>query len=239
MTVKNIFIQCRVSKQEKNDWKMFARAQKFPSISELIRYSVKNAIENELKRSDNWFFLNRDEKENRREYMRVRVPEVEKKEWDTYMKVNSFPSMSEVVRFSVGVLIETEMRHEIKRRDELYFIKRADRYYHEELNKLLSMPSCKKCGQTGVAWLSNDGLCLDCHNKQELEFWKTRNKNQMIAKNVLLELPEELINNINAELKINNILAYRTYTEFIIEATRRRLEEVQNLRLKAKTSSNS
>jgi len=49
-------------------------------------------------------------------------------------------------------------------------------------------------------------------------------------KNVLLELPEELINKINNELKVNNVLAYRTYTEFIIDATRRRIEEVQNLR---------
>ncbi|MBY9005642.1 MAG: hypothetical protein KGD63_02690 [Candidatus Lokiarchaeota archaeon] len=234
MPIKIIFIQCRISEREKQQWKMFAKSQKFPSISELIRYSVKNTIKNNLKRLDNWFFFKSEEKIIRRNYIRVRIPEIEKQKWNKFILSNDFPSISELIRFSVNIIMETQMRYEIKRKEDLYLFNKTDKFYQDELNKLLSMPSCINCGQTGVAWLSDVGLCIDCNNKERVRdarygsLRKINTQNKM--KNMLLELPEELIKKINNELKVNNVLAYRTYTEFIIDATRRRIEEVQNLR---------
>lgn len=49
-----------------------------------------------------------------------------------------------------------------------------------------------------------------------------------------VQLPENLIKEIIKELKDNNELAYRSHSEFIIDATRRRLEEIKKLRSKLK-----
>lgn len=231
MAEETISIQCRVSKQEKKNWKLFSNTQKFPSLSELIRYAVNNTINNDIKREDNWFYLKNDKSTSRNKYVRARISKDEKERWMQFIKKNSFPSISELIRFSVFNLIEAQMQDGLKARSNLYFIYKNERFFQDEVNKLLTIPSCIKCGQTGVAWLSNDGLCINCHNKKQIEEYTKKTKDKV--KNIALELPEELIKKIQDELKVNNILAYRTFTEFIIDATRRRLEEVQTLRLKA------
>ena len=50
------------------------------------------------------------------------------------------------------------------------------------------------------------------------------------SKEIMLKIPNALINEINNELALFNELGYSSSTEFIIDATRRRLEEIKNLK---------
>jgi metal-responsive CopG/Arc/MetJ family transcriptional regulator len=43
-------------------------------------------------------------------------------------------------------------------------------------------------------------------------------------------IPDELIKEINKELEISKEHGYRTHSEFIIDAIRRRLDEIRKLR---------
>ncbi|MFX0188966.1 MAG: hypothetical protein ACFE8A_14670 [Candidatus Hodarchaeota archaeon] len=51
MSKKEAYIQIRINTKEKEEWDKFAKENRFPSVSQLIRFAVNEIIERGLKRT--------------------------------------------------------------------------------------------------------------------------------------------------------------------------------------------
>ena len=54
-----------------------------------------------------------------------------------------------------------------------------------------------------------------------------------MVKHRTVGIPEDLIEEIKKEIESDNTLGYRSHSEFIIDAARRRLEEIRKLKRKS------